>query len=75
MSVGGGKRRRRMSDTCSGSLAAKNRGRKWPRLLGREKGSWFKFFLKNFWGGMVIYFSRIGETWMCLRKQPMKGKP
>lgn len=27
------------SDTCSGSLAAKKGGRKWPRLLGRKKGS------------------------------------
>ena len=34
-----------MSDTCSGSLAAEEGGgRKWPRLVGREKGSWFFSF-------------------------------
>lgn len=73
-SVGGGKRRRWMSDTCSGSLAAKEGGRKWPRLLGREKGSWFLIF-KNVLGRMVVYFSRTRETWVCLRKHPMKGRP
>ena len=26
-------------------------------------------------GRMVVYFSRMRESWVCLRKQPMKGRP
>lgn len=42
-SVGGGKRRQRMSDACSESLAAEREEGNGPELLGRERSSWFLF--------------------------------
>ena len=33
------------------------------------------FQLFKFGGRMVVYFSRMRESWVCLRKQPMKGRP
>lgn len=73
-SGGGGKRRRRMLDTRSGSLAAKKGGRKWPRLLGREKGSWFLIFL-NLRGKMGRWLFQNKKTWVCLQKRPVEERP
>lgn len=48
------------------------------REEGSGPGCWVERKVLSFYifgGEAVVYFSRMGETWVCLRKQPMKGRP